>query len=214
MQARRVLVVEDDNFTSGLICAALRGGGFEVEAAASAAQARRSVEVFDPDAAVIDLDLGAGASGVDLAHILDHQYPGVALLVLTRLKDLRAAGYTEGDLPPTCGFIRKESVTDADKLVESVERALADQVERVGRGGVQESPLDRLTTTQLAVLRAVAQGYTTSRIAEMRGTTSSAVEKVLGSVYDSLGIAKEDGINPRSEAMRLFVEYAGLPPRD
>ena len=37
MQARRVLVVEDDNFTFGLICAALRGGGFEVAAAASAA---------------------------------------------------------------------------------------------------------------------------------------------------------------------------------
>ena len=214
MHARRVLVVEDDNFTSGLICAALRGGGFDVEAAGSAADARRRVDSFDPDAAVIDLDLGAGASGVDLAHIFNHQYPGVALLVLTKLKDLRAAGYTEADLPPTCGYIRKETVTEADQLVHAVERALADQVERMGRTSEVATPLDRLTSTQFAVLRAVAQGYTTPRIAELRGTTASAVEKVLGSIYESLGISKDDGISPRSEAMRLFVEYAGLPSRE
>jgi hypothetical protein len=47
----------------------------------------------------------------------------------------------------------------------------------------------------------------------MRGTTTSAVEKVLGSIYDALHIAKDDGISRRAEAMRIFVEYAGLPPR-
>ncbi len=100
MQPRRVLVVEDEGFTSGLVCAALRGAGLEVRASASAAEARREVAAFDPDAAVIDLNLGAGPNGIDLAHILSHQNPGVALLLLTKLPDLRAAGYTEADLPP------------------------------------------------------------------------------------------------------------------
>ena len=91
---------------------------------------------------------------------------------------------------------------------------LADQVQRM-RGQVdQASPLAALTQTQFAVLRLVTQGYTTPRIAEMRGTTTSAVEKVLGSIYDALEIPKDDGISRRSEAMRIFVEYAGLPPRD
>lgn len=210
---RRILVVEDDGFTSGLICAALQSAGFDVRSASSAVQARREVTSFDPDAAVIDLDLGAGASGVDLAHVLHHQHPGTALLVLTKLPDLRAAGYTESDLPPTCGYLRKEAVTDAQQLVASVERALADQVERMSREEEQESPLARLTQTQFAVLRLVAQGYTTPSIAEMRGTTTSAVEKVLGSIYDALNISKDEGISPRSEAMRIFVQYAGLPPR-
>jgi DNA-binding NarL/FixJ family response regulator len=213
MQPRRVLVVEDEGFTSGLVCAALRGAGFEVRAAASAAEARREVAVFDPDAAVIDLNLGTGPNGIDLAHILSHQNPGVALLLLTKLPDLRAAGYTEADLPPTCGFIRKEAVTDADLLVQAVDNALADQVQRMKGQVDQASPLASLTQTQFAVLRLVAQGYTTPRIAEMRGTTTSAVEKVLGSIYDALHIAKDDGISRRAEAMRIFVEYAGLPPR-
>lgn len=210
---RRVLVVEDDGFTSGLICAALQSAGFDVRSASSAVQARREVVSFDPDAAVIDVDLGAGASGVDLAHVLHDQHPGTALLMLTKLPDLRAAGYTESDLPATCGYLRKEAVTDAQQLVASVERALADQVERMSREAERENPLSRLTQTQFAVLRLVAQGYTTPTIAEMRGTTTSAVEKVLGSIYDALNIAKDEGISPRSEAMRIFVQYAGLPPR-
>ena len=214
MQQRRVLVVEDEGFTSGLVCAALRGGGFEVKAAASAAEARRQVSDFDPDAAVIDLHLGAGPNGIDLAHILHHQSPGVALLLLTKLPDLRAAGYTEADLPPTCGFIRKEAVTDADLLVQAVESALADQVQRMKGQTDQASPLLALTQTQFAVLRLVCQGYTTPRIAELRGTTTSAVEKVLSSIYDALRISKDSGLSPRAEAMRIFVEYAGLPPRD
>ncbi|MBM3685581.1 MAG: response regulator transcription factor [Actinobacteria bacterium] len=214
MHPRRVLVVEDEAFTSGLVCAALRGGGFEVRPASSAAAARREVADFDPDAAVIDLNLGAGPNGVDLAHILSHQNPGVALLLLTKVPDLRAAGYTEADLPATCGFIRKEAVTDADLLVQAVESALADQVQRMKGQLDQASPLTALTQTQFAVLRLVAQGYTTPRIAELRGTTTSAVEKVLGSIYDALHIGKDDGISRRAEAMRIFVEYVGLPPRD
>ena len=214
MQARRILIVEDEGFTSGLLCAALKGAGFEVRAAASTAEARRVVADFDPDAALIDLNLGPGPNGVDLAHIPHHQNPGVALLLLTRLPDLRAAGYTDADLPPTCGFIRKEAVTDADLLVQAVESALADKVQRMKEQVDQASPLATLTQTQLAVLRLVTQGYTTPRIAEMRGTTTSAVEKVLGSIYDALEIPKDDGISRRSEAMRIFVEHAGLPPRD
>ena len=214
MQPRRVLVVEDEGFTSALVCAALRGGGFEVRAAASAAEARREVSDFDPDAALIDLNLGSGPSGVDLAHILHSQHPGTALLLLTKIPDLRAAGYTEADLPATCGFIRKEAVTDAGLLVQAVESALADRVQRMRGQLDQASPLAALTQTQFAVLRLVAQGYTTPRIAEIRGTTTSAVEKVLGSIYDALHIPKDDGISRRSESMRIFVEYAGLPPRE
>ena len=49
MQPRRVLIVEDEGFTSGLLCAALKGAGFDVYSASSAAEARRAVADFDPD---------------------------------------------------------------------------------------------------------------------------------------------------------------------
>ena len=211
MQHRRVLLVEDDPFTAGLATAALTAADFEVRAEVSAREARLALEEFDPDAAVIDLDLGPGPTGVDLAHIIDQRHPGVALLLLTHLPDLRAAGFTLADIPSSCSFLRKDAIADAESLVAAVEQVLADHVVRTTR---EASPLDALTETQLAVLRAVAQGYTSPRIAEMRGTTTSAVEKVLGSIYDALGIHGDDGVSRRSEAMRIFIEYAGVPARD
>lgn len=215
VHSRRVLLVEDEAFTAGLVSAALTTGGFEVRSSASAAEARTALQDFDPDAALIDLSLGPGPNGIDLAHVMHAQHPGVALVLLTKVPDLRAAGYTMADLPPTCGFLQKEAITDTDQLIDAVEHALADQVERGQRQGPSDpNPLSALTTTQFAVLRCVAQGYTTPAIAEMRGTTTSAVEKVLGSIYDTLGITGRAGISPRSEAMRLFVKHAGLPDRD
>jgi len=211
VEQRSILLVEDDPFTSGLVASALRTAGFDVHAAANAREAREKVVQVDPDAAILDLSLGPGPNGVDLAHVLARQHPGVALLLLTKLPDLRAAGYTMADLPATCGFLRKEAVSDPDQLIAAVETALSDHVVREGRG---DSPLAALTATQFAVLRAVAQGYTTPRIAELRGTTVSAVEKVLGNIYDSLGIGDDEGVSRRSEAMRIFIEYVGLPPRE
>ncbi|MFM9050312.1 MAG: response regulator [Actinomycetota bacterium] len=211
MQPRRVLLVEDDPFTAGLTAAALTAAAFDVRTAASAREAREALADFDPDAAVIDLYLGPGPTGVDIAHIIDQRHPGVALLLLTQLPDLRAAGFTLADIPASCSFLRKEAISDAESLVAAVEQALADHVVRTSR---EESPLAALTETQLAVLRAVAQGYTSPRIAEMRGTTTSAVEKALGSIYDALRISGDGGVSRRSEAMRVFIEYAGIPARD
>lgn len=212
-QRRRILVVEDEPFTAALIDTALTSGGFEVHTSASAQQARHDVEKFDPDAAVLDISLGRGPNGVDLAHVLYRQHPGVALLLLTKHPDLRTAGLSEADLPPNCGFMRKESVTDTANLLEAVEGVLADQADRTRQDQDRSGPLSRLTPTQVDVLRMVAQGYTSPAIAEMRGTSTSAVEKMLGSIYEVLEIDTDLGISPRSEAMRIFIAHAGLPER-
>ena len=66
----RILIVEDEGFTSGLLCAALKGAGFDVHSASSAAEARRAVADFDPDAnpketpvpATLDWDLWLGVA--------------------------------------------------------------------------------------------------------------------------------------------------------
>mgnify|MGYP000216881390 CR=1 FL=1 len=66
-----VLVVEDDRLTLGLLAETLAQSGFVVGAAASAAAARRLWDQMDPDAVVLDIDLGPGVNGFDLADALD-----------------------------------------------------------------------------------------------------------------------------------------------
>lgn len=105
---RRILVVEDEGLMSALLLKVLEESGFQVRTAGDVLEARRLVDQFDPDAALLDIDLGDGPSGLDLAHALHVQYPHIALVFLTKHPDLRSAGVPEDRLPEHCGFLRKD----------------------------------------------------------------------------------------------------------
>jgi DNA-binding response OmpR family regulator len=58
--SRTVVVVENESLLRDLIARSLEAAGFHVSTAANAADAKRAVKVVDPDACVIDIELGPG----------------------------------------------------------------------------------------------------------------------------------------------------------
>ena len=208
---RKALVVDDEPLVASLTASTLKAAGFDVRTAGNAGEARRQVDSFDPDVAILDISLGTGPTGVDLAHALDATHPGLGLLFLTKVTDLRTMNLSADDLPQGCGYLAKSSVTDAGKLVGAVEAVLRDQ--SAVYQGTLEGPLATLTRAQLDVLRRVALAYTTAEIARQRNCSASAVEKVLTSVYEALAIDKDGPVNPRAEAMRIYIKHAGVPER-
>lgn len=214
---RRIVVVDDEPMTVALLVESLTASGFEVRTATDAAAGRAVVAAFDPDVAILDLALGRGPSGADLAHILHREHPDVALLVLTRLPDARAAGGGGGSvplLPEGCGYLRKSMVTDGRAILDAIELVLSDQPQRVAADAEPERPFARLSSTQVAVLRMVAQGLTNTEIARRREVSIGSVEQMLNSIYRGLGIGSDAAVNPRTEAVRMFIAAAGLPERD
>lgn len=210
---RRALVVEDEVILATLIKDVLVAGGFEVEVAHTAPAGSKAFELFDPDVAVLDISLGRGVSGLDLAHLASTSYPGVALLLLTRYPDLRTARIKPSELPANCGFLSKGEVKDSAVLLNAVEAALRDS-QRPGREKSDASgPLSNLTRTQIEVLHLLAQGYSTSEIARRRGRSISAIEKMLTSIYQRLNIDTASQLHARVEAARIYSSVAVLPDR-
>ena len=210
---RRLLVVEDEPMVAALLQEMLSHEGFEMQVAHSANDALAITKDFDPEVAILDINLGRGANGVDLAFILSKQHPGIALLLLTQHPDLRTAGFDEKDLPTGCGFLRKDAVVSTRSIVEAIEALISSNRDEI-RGDVDPSrPLGNLTQTQVEVLRMVSQGYTNQEIANRRNTSTRAVEQVLNAVFLALGIDTDGGINPRVEAVRRFIAAAGTPNR-
>lgn len=207
---RRVLLVEDEPLLASLMGQVLADTGFTVEVCGSEAEGRRAVRSFDPDAALIDVHLGTGPSGLYLAHAISRSHPHVGILLLSRYEDLSAAGLDDWDLPEGSGFLRKSDVSDRGALVAAVEAVLRGNADLPATQG-QTGPLGRLTRTQLAVLRAAALGLTNATIAEQRGTTERNIERRLRAVYETLGIPVDGGLNPRVEAVRRYIAAAGLP---
>ena len=213
VEGRRLLVVEDEALMGALLADALTAAGFDVDVASNVIDALESVKAFDPDAALLDISLGAGPSGVDLANVLHDRRPDIAIVFLTKHPDRRTAGLEGATIPPGCGFLRKDMVKDTAYLLEAINTVLADHPDKVRHDLASDHPLSSLTTSQLEVLRMAAQGLTNTAIAQQRGTSERAVELLLHSVFDSLGIKAHGEVNPRIEAIRQYIQAVGMPER-
>lgn len=212
-RGRRLLVVEDEALTASLLAEALTAHGFTVETAADVLEARRAVKYFDPDAALIDISLGVGPSGLDLAHALSKQRPDIALLILTKHADPRTSGENVPAVPDKCGFLRKDKIRDTEYLLEKLESVLADAAGDVRHDLVEPSRLSALTPRQFEVLRLISMGYTNDFIAQYTGSSLSSVERWVMQVFRALDVNTNSNVNPRVEAVRIFGMTSGLPER-
>lgn len=208
---RRVLVVEDDVLLGELIAGNLRDAGFDVLRVGDARAARTAVEQFDPDALLLDVDLGDGATGLDLAHVLRAQVPHLSIVFLTHLADPRFAG---GDLPsgPAIAYLRKQAVTSPAEVVQALNAVLSDEPSAPLRDDRQaHRPLDNLSRAQLDTLRLIASGHSNEQIAATRGTSVRAVEYLVARTFAAAGIDEASRGNRRSQAVRAFLEASGRP---
>lgn len=197
---------------AALLQETLEANGFEVKTATTAFEGKEIAKRFDPDIAILDINLGNGPSGVDFAFLLHKSHPGIALALLTKHPDLRTAGFRKDEVPPGCGFIRKDMISNSQHLVEAIEE-IVESKENVRQDGDPTRPLANLTSSQIEALRLVAQGFTNAEIARRRNTSISAVEQLLAAIFAALEIPTDDTINPRVEAVRRFISAAGTPER-
>lgn len=206
---RRVLIVEDDVFVGGLLAETLEAAGFETRHATSAAEARRAATEFDPDVALVDLDLGDGPSGVDLMRVFERTRPELVSVMLTA----SPSQSVRSRLPEHAGFIRKSLISEPAVLLETLDAALR----RGGRGILhdvdEQSPLSGLSSSQREVLRLIALGLSNAEIAKRRGITLSGAEQAVSAVFRALELQQRDQLMPRVEAARLYIEARGLPKR-
>jgi DNA-binding NarL/FixJ family response regulator len=207
-----VLVVEDDRLTLGLLAEILTQSGFVVGAADTVAQARIMWDRMDPDAVVLDVDLGPGANGFDLADSFTAQSPSLAVLFLSALPDSRFAGRNPDSLPVGVGYVRKDQITEPRVLVEALDAVLRGSEAETPRQDLDPSrPMAKLSRTQIEVLRMVALGMSNQQIATERGTTMRAVHNVLTRTLALIGVDEMEEGNARVVAAREFIRAAGLP---
>jgi DNA-binding NarL/FixJ family response regulator len=209
---RGVLVVENDPMTRGLLADLLERQGFDVATAASASDARRVCKVADPDGLVLDIDLGPGPTGFDVADALLSERPHLAILFLTNLPDPRFAGRDPKSLPEGVAYLRKERLAEPGTLVEALDSCLRGAVDSSHRHDLDPTrPMAGLSRTQISVLRLVALGMTNQQIADARGTSVRAVRSAIIRALTAIGSDESEEGSARVVAARSFMLAAGIP---
>lgn len=207
------MVVENESLLRDLIARMLETSGFTVTTAANAADAKRAIDSTDPDAVVIDIDLGLGPNGFDLADAVSRETPERGIVFLTNLPDPRFAGSGTHQVHSGAAYLRKSQLVDSHDLIEALAAVLRNRVGAEFRHDLNRGrPLAALSSNQLRVLRLVAEGKTNAHIAAVRGTTVRAVEAMLARIFGLLEIDSADEGNPRVEAAHAYFVAAGLAP--
>jgi DNA-binding NarL/FixJ family response regulator len=208
----RVLIVDDEPLVRALLTEVIKSLGYEVRSAESAADARKICQSFDADVAIIDVDLGPGPNGFDLAASLKAINTAIAVIFLTNLVEPKLAGRTGKDLPTGSAYLVKSKMGDTanlDLVIREVSRGKGNSY----RDDLKtQNPLSELSRSQLDVVRLLAQGKSNEEIAEIRGTTVRAVRMILVRAFQALGIDEDAGPEKRVQAALKYLKTTGPTP--
>ena len=203
--AARVLVVDDDDFTRTLVATLVESLGHSVVGRAGAvAEAMTLADDEGPDLALLDLDLGEGPTGLDLAHGLRRLLPNIAIVMLTSYGDPTWMGQRR-EPPVGARYVVKGNVNDSQVLADAIASALADPLS----SDAQHRNDTPLSEGQWEILRLVAAGYTNAEIARRRSLTEDAVNKAVTRLVRQLEIEVGKDDNARVLLSQAYNRITG-----
>lgn len=211
---RTVLVVENEDFLRALIADSLESKGFSVATAANALDAKRLISSVDPDAIVLDIDLGNGPTGLDFAAQLSIISPEIGIVFLTDLPDPRFAR-EQHEVKKNQAYLNKRLLSDSSILADAINAVLLeDGVGEFRHDKKADRPLMNLSRKQIEILKLIVDGKTNQQIAEIRQRSIGATESAITRTLEALGISKDVDANVRVEAVRSYFEAVTAYGRD
>jgi len=206
----RVLVIDDDPFVRSTLTAGLAHYGIQViEALENGTRAIELIRQEGIEVVIVDLDLGPGPSGLDICTSMRASKQDIGLVLLTSYQDPRIFDPAGPALPKGCRFISKSELADFQLLVESVLAARSKPLAPIKHGF---STNTLLTSTQLEVLKSLADGLSSNEIAAQRGVSVKAIEGLIAKIQKIVGIGKSKSFNQRVQLTRAYFMLSGKKP--
>ena len=184
----RLMLVDDDPFTRLTLCATLTALEFSnIAQAATVAEAISVAADAKPQVAILDLDLGEGPTGIDLAHRLREISPRIGIVVLSTYTEPRLIGSKQQAMPDRAIYVVKQSITSSDMLLDAITKSLS-SVAFLSESIAPPSPLAEFGDTQVEIMRLISAGMSNAEISESLFMQEGSVEKAIARLIKKLGI--------------------------
>lgn len=218
MRDRLRIIIAEDNYLvrEGTRRLLEDSGDVDVLAAVGdAEQLRDAVRRLRPDAVLTDIRMPPGhhMEGIDAAHAIRAEHPGVGVAVLSQHTDESYAFALLRDGTAGLAYLLKDRLGDLEDLVRAL-REVANGGSVIDpqvvdalvarRTRTSRSQLAKLTARELDVLREMAQGKTNAGIEHALHLSASTVEKHVNSIFGKLGLAEEP-VHRRVAAVLTFL---------
>ncbi len=172
----------------------------DLELVGEAADALGGLEQFRrllPDIALVDLQM-PGMGGIELTRRLREEYPHARVVILTtyrgdaNARDALAAG--------ACGYMLKSSLRG--ELIEGLRRVAQGRrclSAEISEDIAQHVGEETLTSREVSILSALAQGWENKRIASGLGISAETVKSHLARIFEKIGARN------RTEAINIAL---------
>ena len=208
----KLLIVEDDKILLTMMSHALTKEGFNVLAAASDAQS--AMQYFDkarPDVVILDIDLGAGPSGIDLANKMRQISGRIAIVFCTSFKDMR---FIQGDYlkyPLHTVVLKKADVVNIEKFSNAINEAveLIRESDESKPDQLHEKYYKDLTALEIELLTLIAGGHSNKQVAAEKGISLKSCENAIARLAKKLEIPAAEQSNQRVLLTRKYLELSG-----
>jgi DNA-binding NarL/FixJ family response regulator len=215
----RIAIAEDSGLFRSSLALLLRSLGAEVTASvASGTELLTAVGDNPPDVVMLDIRMPPTFSdeGIRTAQAVRGLHPDTGILVLSTYAETSYASQLLETVRSGVGYLLKDNVTDADALMESLERVAAGEtvidpaiVRRLLGRKRKPSVMDTLNEREVAVLRHMAEGRSNLGIAKELYLSARTVETHVTNVFTKLGLTPSDTENNRVRAVLTFLRSAG-----
>jgi DNA-binding NarL/FixJ family response regulator len=209
----KLLIAENDKLLLTLMANVLHSQGYGIVGTATDAKtALEYATKIKPDVAILDISLGAGPSGIDLANKLRAQYPRMGIIFCTSFSDPRFSK-TPSRLLSTCSYLAKQSVTKLDHLVQKIDEslALAQNPESEIKLKATSMYYPNLSSADIELLELISNGLSNKQIAIEKNVTTKSCENAISRLAKKLKIPSTPETNQR---ILLAREYRKLSGKD
>jgi DNA-binding NarL/FixJ family response regulator len=219
MAERLRVVLAEDNYLvrEGTRRLLEDSGAVEVLAAVgNADELHDAVRRMSPDVVITDIRMPPGhhMEGIEAAHVIRAEHPGIGVVVLSQHTDQSYAFELLRDGATGLAYLLKDRLGDVEELVHALREVSAGGsvidpvvidalVARRARSA--RSPLATLTSRELDVLREMAQGRTNAGIEQALHLSASTVEKHVNVIFTKLQLT-DAPVHRRVAAVLAFLK--------
>ena len=206
----KLLILENDGFAASFIKANLSHKEFtSIEIADSASTAMQLFRKFKPLVCLLDIEIGAGPNGIDVARAMRRLNPVVGIVFLTSVQDPRLIDLKGLDLPTGSYYMAKNSISEPGEitsaLLDSINAAKSDSACEI-RTSV---PALNLSTGQYELIRFIAEGLSNKEIASRKVVTIKSAENSIARLAKKLQIQDLTANSQRVLIAKKYFELIG-----
>jgi len=212
----KLLIVEDDKILLTMMSGALTSEGFNVLAASDAQSAMQYFDKARPDVVILDIDLGAGPSGIDLANKMRQISGRIAIVFCTSFKDMR---FIQGDYlkyPLHTVVLKKADTVNMEKFSNAINEAveLIRESDESRPDQLHEKYYKDLTALEIELLTLIAGGHSNKQVAAEKGISLKSCENAIARRAKKLEIPAAEQSNQRVLLTRKYMELSGKSSSD